>query len=293
MTEYNKMKKQFFITILSVVIAVTFSGCSTRVTISSEQRGWASHYQEEVKIDTIPPGATVYIQDRRIGTAPITVLVDVSEFNMVQNGTYRSKALMTLDNKLSGWTPIGESVRVSETVWSNNPYAESFNQKTYKIIAYAEGFEPTEKKIVIDYSDPAFNRAIAIASPDENGRMSTTFSGERNVLIILGRIVRRDDASTDSNQESNIGDSRKEARSEYDAALAGYNRALEELDAARNYKAFFKFSSGTDTSRLGQIAGLLSKGVSHLSLQDAERNLQIARDRLERAQRRIDSMNWR
>ena len=187
--EFNQMQKLFLIWILLLGFAVTSQGCASRVTTSSEKRHWKCNYIEDVKINTVPPGATVYLQGKKLGSAPVTEKVKVSEFTLVQEGTYKNKTLMTIDKNLSGWTPAfgpgTKSERVNETTWDGRLTPTRMNTQPYTIIAYAEGFTPTKKEIVIDASDSAFNRAIADAAPNGDGRMNTTFLGERNVLIVL------------------------------------------------------------------------------------------------------------
>ena len=187
--EFNQMQRLFLIWILLFGIGVTLQGCASRVTTFSEKRHWKCSYIEDVKINTVPPGATVYLQEKKLGSAPVTEKVKVSEFTMEQEGTYKIKTLMTLDKNFSGWTPAfgpeTKSEKVSETAWDGRLTTTRMNTQPYTIIAYAEGFKPTKKEIVIDASDSAFNRAIADAAPNEDGRMNTTFLGERNVLIVL------------------------------------------------------------------------------------------------------------
>ncbi|MBW2620775.1 MAG: caspase family protein [Deltaproteobacteria bacterium] len=187
--EFNQMQKLFLIWILLFGFAVTSQGCASRVTTSSEKRHWKCNYIEDVKINTVPPGATVYLQEKKLGSAPVTEKVKVSEFTLVQEGTYKIKTLMTIDKNFSGWTPAfgpgTKSERVNQTTWDGRLTPTRMNTQPYTIIAYAEGFKPTKKEIVIDASDSAFNRAIADAAPNGDGRMNTTFLGERNVLIVL------------------------------------------------------------------------------------------------------------
>ncbi len=71
---------------------------------------------------------------------------------------------------------------------------------------------------------------------------------------------------------------------------------MVELDKAKNMRSLINFSFGTvmeKGSQLDRVAGLLGQGSTHLSLQDAERNVQIARERLERAKARLDVTNWK
>lgn len=87
----------------------------------------------------------------------------------------------------------------------------------------------------------------------------------------------------------------QQAKREYEAALAAYKKALSDLDTAKNMRSLSNMSLGTmmSGSKLDRAVGLLNQGTTHLSLQQAERNVQVARDRLDRAKARLDSMNWR
>lgn len=121
---------------------------------------------------------------------------------------------------------------------------------------------------------------------------------EKSMLVILQRdsnALRQVVVPGGNSGSSHPRGDYAEAKRVYEAALAGYKKAMSEFDNAKNMRSLSNMSFGTlmGGSKLDRAVGLLNQGTTHLSLQDAERNVQIARERLERAKARLDAINWK
>lgn len=75
------------------------------------------------------------------------------------------------------------------------------------------------------------------------------------------------------------------AQAEYEQALAAYNKALEERDNARTAQAMPR---AYPNAALGLLVDLGAQNM----VTESERELEIARERLERAKARINHSEW-
>jgi hypothetical protein len=83
-----------------------------------------------------------------------------------------------------------------------------------------------------------------------------------------------------------------QAKSQYESALAGYNRALKNLNKAKNMKGVTGFLGFGDGSKKSVLSGLVLGAASHKGLQDAERELTIAWEKLERAKAKLRALEY-
>ena len=93
----------------------------------------------------------------------------------------------------------------------------------------------------------------------------------------------------DKNEKEN-----SDARREYEEALASYNQALKNLDNARTQQNILNLSN-PESQKPGFMTGmgvLMKNIVSPAEVQSAERDVEIARQRLERAKARLDHSEW-
>lgn len=87
----------------------------------------------------------------------------------------------------------------------------------------------------------------------------------------------------------------QKAKRQYEDALKAYKKALTQLDNAKNMESLSDMSFGTMMrgSKLDRAVGLLNQGTTHLSLQEAKRKVRITKERLERAERRLEALDWK
>ena len=100
--------------------------------------------------------------------------------------------------------------------------------------------------------------------------------------------------NTQRQQRRNTGDY-STAQREYEQALAAYNRALKKLADARNRACINRMTTPglmASGSKIGKIVGTLNMAASPVAIRDAEREVEIARQRLERAKARINHSEW-
>ncbi len=101
---------------------------------------------------------------------------------------------------------------------------------------------------------------------------------------------------TDTHTGSVRASGREEARAEYKSALAAYNRAIQKRDNSRTVNSLMRMSAANESAKgPGLMTGLsfLTSLVSDAEEQGAGRELEIAKERLNRAKARLDSFNWR
>ena len=248
----------YFIRVFAMIfVSAIVAGCATTPT-----RTWSLQYEEKVVVRTEPSGARIYVQDNYGGTSPVEVKLNGGDLTIVQRGS----AL-----PLNG--------RIGSGYWT--------------IKAHMDGHEPAST-IIRRGETTAYRNAILQLRPSADNRLPSKVVGHNAVLLYLPKQGMA--GGSYQHGPSQTGNaSYVQAKREYDAALSAYNKALEELDSARNMRSLSNMSFGTlmGGSKLDRAVGLLNQGTSHLSLQDAERNVQIARERLERAKARLDAMNWK
>jgi hypothetical protein len=83
-----------------------------------------------------------------------------------------------------------------------------------------------------------------------------------------------------------------EAKREYGSALVRYNRALANLNTAKNMRGITRLPGFGSGSKTDNILGLFSKATSHGEVQMRERELEIAWQLLERAKAKLRSAEY-
>jgi hypothetical protein len=95
--------------------------------------------------------------------------------------------------------------------------------------------------------------------------------------------------------QGNIGTNNAQAVNEYNQALADYQEAMRKYDNAKNVKAVsdtsFNVLMGGGTPQ--KLIGLMNKATTTSEIQDAERNLIVAKERLEKAKSKLEASNWK
>ncbi len=288
----------------------------------SEFRKWTLEYNEKLTVMTEPPGARIYVTGITIGAdligvSPVQTVLDGGALTAAEYGKYPKEQRMSEDwlgDRLEGPTR-----RAGEILWSGRLTSTETRETSLTIRAFKEGYRPAEQKWILGRADdPALQRAIEEYNEEHKLPSNGTFAGvvtaENSTLIVLERDpgppkqaaipeasyrpaypVRDPCPPSGSHGSSRSRGDYAAAKREYDVALSGYEKAMVELDNAKNMRSMSNLSLGTmmQGSKLDRVAGLLGQGSTHLSLQDAERNVQIARERLERAKARFDAANWK
>ena len=285
-----------FVAISLIAVVGPLLGCMYSTTTELESRQWTVTYVEEVTITTIPPGAAVYLREKRIGNAPITTRVRMPGRTVEDQGRFEEKGFWWFGVESYGWDQVGNSERVSSTRWNNAPHFSSSTTGlgSYTVIAYAEGFEPTKKTVHVYGYDSVVRRANDTIRLTDGDRLRTTIVGKRDVLVTLRPLSGPDRRVSDAPRPqvpSARADARRAAQAEYDAALAAYNQAIEERDDMEVLDSLTQAGATRAMQTPGGSAGisLLGAMATTAELQGAERNVTIARERLDRARARLDS----
>ncbi len=217
---------------------------------------WSLQYNEEVTVRTEPSGARIYLQDEYKGTSPVKFTLNGGNLKIVQRGTAQP---------LEG--------RIGSGYWT--------------IKAHIDGYEPAST-IIRSGETGAYRNAITKLRPSADNKLPTAVVGHNAILLYLPK-----EGMANSSYHGAREASYEQAKREYNAALSAYNKALEELDGARNRRSFSNMSFGTAMggSKLSRVLGIFNQGATHVSLQDAKRNAEIVGHRLESARARLDAMN--
>jgi hypothetical protein len=254
--------KKYYILVNVLVIflaSALMSGCAS----SPPPRTWSLTYNEKVMVRTEPSGARIYVQDNYRGTSPVEVTLNGGELTVKQWG-------------------------------SSLPLDGSIGAGYWTIKAFLDGHEPASIKILCGETT-AYRRAIMELRPSAKNTLPSVVVGHNAVVLHLPSSGYSRGSYQSGTSSGRSSAAYNEAKREYEVALSDYNEAVAELDEARNMRSLSNMSFGTlmGGSKLDRAVGLLNQGTTHLSLQEAERNVQIARERLERAKARLDAMNWK
>lgn len=281
-----------FLTILPFV-----SGCITPYhTLGVEKRSWVLEYGEKLTVLTEPTGARIYVEDamvKDVGVSPVETMLGPIEFSISEYGEYQVE--FTAPPFSGVYT---NKRRISATNWSGNLETEPANV-IWIIRAFKDGYRPAETKIVFGKTK-AFQRSVpSKLNPD--GSLPSTVIGNNSILLVLQPVTEAvAPLSTQQQHKTFLPDMDKnekensDARREYEKALASYNQALKNLDNARTQQNILNLSN-PESQKPGFMTGmgvLMKNIVSPAEVQSAERDVEIARQRLERAKARLDHSEW-
>lgn len=275
-------KNSFSSVLISLLViflcTIIFSGCATTY---QKSRYWTLKYEEELKVMTEPSGCRIYVvgaQTKYKGESPVTVTLNGGDFRVTQYGCYNSNTGTTWYDNLSGSTDGGG--------WTIKAFCEGCKPAETRItFGKTNAFKQTIQKLKVSSKNTLPSIVVGynsiLLSPEPSHYSSSPNSGHRNSQF----------GGYDNNRQEELA----EAKREYEQALAGYNNALRELDNAKNVNSLNNMSFDTlmSGSKLDRAVGLFNKGTSHLSVQDAERKVQIAREKLNRTKSKLDALNWK
>ena len=252
---------------------MVFCGCST---MAVRQKDWTpTTYREEWTIRTIPAGCKIYIND---------------EYNGEYNG---AAPLVTTVN--------GGAVKVSSFFDQN----EKFTPKrpgSWTVKACKEGYETATR--VVQCGDDVLQRTFENEKPNIKrwwGANPWAFAppvitGRRSILLELHpiSIAQNSIASSPGNTiEQGFSAGRitdDAARAEYEQALAAYNEALGRRNFSHlgaNAAVVSDSLPGTNP-KWNAVNGL----AQQFAVDNADREVEVARQRLERAKARINHTEW-
>jgi hypothetical protein len=166
---------------LLLVVIVGASGCGTltRQYGASESRYWDCEYTDKYTVFTEPPGCRVYVQDDYKGTSPVSGSISGLKFKLEQTGRYQRAYDWD-----QFWGTTSNDRRATGTDWSGR-LAPSAAGGYYVVKASKEGYSVAEKRIDLSTEDDVFRRAVEGAKPSDEGRLHTTFTGKRTILLTL------------------------------------------------------------------------------------------------------------
>jgi hypothetical protein len=241
--------------------------------MSIRQSNWGAPttYQEEWTIRTEPAGCKIYLNEEYIGDSPVTTRVN------------------------------GGEVLVSDFLGQNETFAPK-RQGTWTIKACKEGYESATRVVVCG------DDVLARTFQDEKANIKCGWfanewvnappiiTGKRSVLLELTpfSVARNSNGTSPGNLVAQgTGGGRVAdgaARAEYEQALAAYNQALEQRNFSRlgaNAATVSSTLPGGNT-KFNAINGL----AQQYAVDNADTQVEIARQRLERAKARIGHSEW-
>jgi len=126
--------------------------------------------------------------------------------------------------------------------------------------------------------------------------------GHRNVLLVA-RPVRPVMAVAPPTRTNRAGggtsvsaSAYRAAKAEYDSALAAYEAALKKLENARLMSDVSSISTPGllgSVSKTDQIIGTIGALSAPANIRNAEREVEIARQQLERARAKLNTLEWK
>jgi len=274
------------------VFAIIFVaiGCSSAPSVTLGPNPKKPEVYLKVTVDSIPSGSNVYglrpdmkTLGPKLGSTPCTLLIGLAEPYYSDGQRYQN------DNGLQVFGPANarksefDGVRGGRDLLIDLALHDTSKDRWVFLKNFSVGF-------LEDYNhNPWPPNAFTMTIPFWTNTPNQAIATPLNQTIAGGL------PSGPGTPSGNGNKGYQQARQEYEDALSAYNIALKELDNAKNARALSNMSFGTlmSGSPGNKALGLLTQGMSHLSLQDTERNLQIARERLNRAQTRLDTMNWK
>ena len=274
-----------FIPSICFILAISlFCGCDSTYykyqTDSLSNTLGTVTYQETCKVNTEPPGCRIYCQEDYQGTSPLEIGLNGGDVEILKSGTYRTT--FTYDY----WTDQVISSTRSPTRWGGLEFKPK-RGGSWTVKAFKEGYEPTT--YVINMGDEIFRNKMTATVVDESD-IPDEIVANRNILIVLSPVGAR--ANYDNQRSTDTGARRSRrseesaaAKREYEEALAAYNQALKELNNARTLAAAPKKYPHP------ALGALMAIAEPH-SVAEAERKVEIARQRLERARARMNHSEW-
>lgn len=281
----------FAITCLFLFCSPFLSGCNqpiSKTTSGIENEVLSStNYEEKWTIVTEPPNCRVYVQDNFIGVSPVEITCDGGKAELKRTGTYNS----TYTGYLHWWDGLprdGQTVR-TPTNWTSVGWCTAtgglWNVKIFK-----EGYEQYTAEIY--NGDNVFNKTFQKIG-DNN--IPERVVGYRRLLCVLRpisqvgqtkQVYRNEYQNQDKQRRKNY----EAAKAEYEQALAAYNEALKKLNDAKLQAS--ATSASNALSALHPGLKLLGSLGAQQAVQDAEKELEIARQRLERAKAKMNHLEW-
>ena len=252
-----------------------------------------------------PPQSRVYETSNEtfLGETPLAVDEDAIDGDPTAIIVYLRHLRYHRDDATQGWgTPtVFYQYRIEPTPRYVAQYSKDdtnfLHHAGWTWKAYKEGYNPTARRVTVqdvladiplEYLD-----AESVCNLIDPNQPAIIESQEplvvaHNVLLELSP-ARTTISSSPSNTSAAAPTARQSsaaARQEYEAALANYNRALENYQNTRMLVAAPK-------AYPHPALGLFMKAIGEPStLNTAERELEIARQRLERANARLDRSEW-
>jgi len=276
--------------VILVTMLLTAIGCSSGPKSGSygTARTWKCGYPETWIINTEPSGARVYLGgasgDQYIGESPVTINVNGGPIVVFQGGIKR-------------WSGVGAAQQEWED-WSGGVHVDQMNQGMYTLKAYKDGLGEAEVKVVYSPGNELLARSVELAGePDAQGMFRKELPQmTRHMLLRLTPTGSAQLASgylppdgRSTNQQQLVA----EAQGEYEGALAEYNRAVEKYQAAKSKRSLAAMtapSSAASGQGWVRVAGALNTIGSQAEVNQTEGELEVARQKLERAKDRLNNL---
>jgi len=214
--------------------------------------------------------------DSYIGISPLTITLSDSDDI---NGEILQIGKQTVTRNSCSGVKHKSPITWEETYNTNYTGRHGWG---WTIKAYKEGYGKTEIHIVAKdkYIEATTGKPI-------DSLIGKKVTAHRTVLIELQNNSFANSSNNSYNNNSNNRSSNysASAQREYEQALAAYNQALKELNNARTLAAAPKKYPHP------ALGALMAIAEPH-SVAEAERKVEIARQRLERARARINHSEW-
>ena len=250
---------------------LVFGGCST---MPVRQGNWTpTTYQEEWTIRTEPAGCKVYVNEEYVGDSPLVAGVQ------------------------------GGEVLVSDFLGQNETFAPK-RPGTWTIKACKDGYESAARSVVC--GDDVLVRTFQSEKANINrgwwanpwAFAPPVITGKRSVLLELTPLSlarNLNETSPGNIVVQGAGGTRKvdeAARAEYEQSLAAYKATLERRNFSRlgaNATAVSSTLPGGEAHpKFNAMMGL----AQQYSLDDSDKEVEVARQRLDRATARMNHSEW-
>jgi len=244
-------------------------------------------HRYDLTLDSIPSGAAIYEVSsdgtigRKIGTTPMQVRIGLAQQSSQDesSGKYFHKEWKVWGGNLVAWHKEGKDARL-----------------TWNCVLFKDGFAPenlTKKEICVLNADPGWkwpsDRTITVP-------LQTMEAAKAAELLRQQEAQQRRWRHQNEEAQANRDAKRAEAQKEYDEALEAYNKALATLQSARMTGNISDWNwSQMQNAKPGFGKGMAALGSlsSSASLADARREVEIARERLERAKACLNAADWK
>jgi len=271
----------------NVMAVATFPYNMTRIA--------STQYREKCTINTEPPGCRIYCQGNFVGVSPVTIPLNAGVFEL--------------------WSAAGGRKWFTEGGASDHV--------TWEIKAFKDGYQPARHVIKAgdEIGDPVFENAFkgtkdgwlfGLTEPPKE------ITGQRSVLLTLSsdpplanptasQPTRTAPSANDGTGsegdlpgsmtvQSSVEWSRRRnpvdraAKAEYEEALAAYKQALERRNMASLGQNSANVLNGMpDVNPKFKVLNSLGQ---QFVADDADKEVEVARQRLERAKSRMDHSEW-